>query len=602
MRHPLPFGAVTLTILCLGADASAGLQLSGFVLEASGGAPIPGARVTIVSAAGAYVDETRSAGDGAYSFQPVADGTYTAGASAPEHEYVEQSVVIGPAPAQLDFSLGAETEPGRWDIIGDPGERFGGTNSALLLPNGRVMYCHDTRDPRVYDPATNVITTPAQSQSIQGCHAVSLLQNGRVIYVGGTNQEVYGPGTRQVKSYDPTTDTWRIERDMTDYRWYPTMVQLPDGEILAAGGGGLQNPRRVNTTEVLDPRAMTWTRAGTIAIGNEVSPVALLFTGEVLMTHRPPQLYNPSTRRWRRARDFLQGNRMANGDHADHELVLLGDGRVVALGFKSFDRHVPGNLTEIYDPQLDRWTVGASFAPVRSRASVVHMPDGKILLVGGYKEDQADPTPVNAWGYMWLTDQYDAARNSWRRLAALNIAREYHATPVLVPDGRVIIVAGEGSPGVEPAMSTIEAFTPPYLLRGVRPEISNISTTQLARGTDVGFDIGGTRAPTRVILISTIARTHFQDSGNQRYLELPFTQAGARITATIPSDPARAVVGFYLLFALVDDIPSQGQIVQIIGPTGLKGCSVQAVDASWLTVALALIALGVARRRRGARR
>jgi hypothetical protein len=308
---------------------------------------------------------------------------------------------------------------------------------------------------------------------------------------------------------------------------------------------------------------MTWRPVGNISIGNEVSPIVLLYTGEVLMTHRPPQLYNPGTEQWRAAGAFVQSPRMPNGDHADHEMVILSDGRVVAIGYKTFTSGAWGNLVEIYDPSANRWQLGQNFAPVRSRASIVLLPDEQVLVLGGYKEQTTDSTPVNQWGYMALSDLYDPARNAWRRLENPSVAREYHATPILVPDGRVIVVGGEGEPGNEPPGSTVEAFSPPYLFRGPRPEVAELQTTSLTRGATLRFKVAKTNAATRVLLVGTSSRTHFMDSGNGRFLELAFTQQGDTITATVPTAPARSVFGYYILFAMVDDIPSVGRIVRI---------------------------------------
>lgn len=53
------------------------------------------------------------------------------------------------------------------------------------------------------------------------------------------------------------------------------------------------------------------------------------------------------------------------------------------------------------------------------------------------------------------------------------------------------------------------------------------------------------------------------DGGPQRYLSLDFIQTGSLIEATVPSDPVRALAGYYILFAMVDDNPSVGRIVRI---------------------------------------
>lgn len=527
-------------------------------------ASIPGARVTLVGDAPVSFRETRSDGAGRYTFLDVPAGQYRVGASARGREYVETAVTVSTSCAEVDLPLGPETNIGLWETLGDPGEAFGGTNSGVLLPDGRLMYCHDTLDPVILDPVTEERTFPGGSPMLQGCHAVTVMSDGRVIYVGGHDVPVYGPGTRQVKTFDPEALTWQMQPDLNDYRWYPTMVPLPDGQLLTVGGGGLDNPVRVNTAEVMNPATMTWSPVGDIAIGNEVSPIVLLYTGKALMTHRPPQLYDPATQAWSLAGDFVQGDRMSNGDHADHEMILLPDGKVVAIGFKTFEPGNYGNLVEIYDPDSDSWQLGASFAPIRSRASAVLLPDQRILVAGGFKEELSDPTPVNAWGQVALTDLYDPSTDAWRRLDEMELGREYHAMPILVPDGRVFITGGEGSPGNEPDQSVIEAFYPPYLFRGPRPEILDFTEDTFQRGQSFTLRVANTSAPTSVVMMGTIATTHFMDSGNGRYLELDFTQAGDEITATVPTDPLRAMYGYYNLFVMVDDIPSIGRVVRIV--------------------------------------
>jgi hypothetical protein len=59
------------------------------------------------------------------------------------------------------------------------------------------------------------------------------------------------------------------------------------------------------------------------------------------------------------------------------------------------------------------------------------------------------------------------------------------------------------------------------------------------------------------------ATTHWVDAGVPRRLVLPVQQSGASATCTLPVDPNRLPVGHYLLFAMVDDIPSIARIVRI---------------------------------------
>lgn len=543
------------------------LQISGRVLDPDG-ATIANARVTLTNEDGSAFREVRTDEEGRYALSSLPPGRHLLGVSALRRAFREQAIELQDTCLQLDVTLGSETHPGRWDVVGDPGDTFGGTDSGVLLPDGRIMWCHDTEDPVIFDavaPQGDRFFLPPASPTIQGCHAVTVLPDGRVLYVGGADQPVYGPGTKQVKLYDPARNQWQAmpaEQELVDARWYPSMAPLPDGGLIAVGGGGLDNPVRIRTSEVLDPDTMRWRRVGDIALGNEVSPIVLLFTGEVLMTHRPPQLYDPISERWRLAVDFVQGNRMPNGDHADHEIVMLADGRVVAVGYKSFSE-APGMMVEVYDPVDDRWRLSANVSPVRSRPSILLLPDHRVLVLGGRKEEASDPTPVNPWGQVALTDLYDPATDRWRRLNDLNVAREYHALPILIPDGRVVVVGGEEEPGREPTRSTVEIFSPPYLFRGPRPRIVDLEQTSFRRGERFRFRIERTAAPTRVALIGAVATTHFMDSGPGRYLDLEFEQGGDEISARIPEEPARAVDGYYILFVLVDDIPSEGVVVRV---------------------------------------
>ena len=538
-----------------------GQNLSGTITDSSGN-HVVGARVTLFNADTSYFLEERTGGVGTYFFTNVPASNYRLGVSHPGKEYQQISLALS-SDSVVDVTLLPETQPGQWDIVVQAPEALGGTDLAILRPDGNIFYCHNTKDPFVFNPQTNDTMSVQGDNVIQGCAAPLLLPEGKIIFVGGADVEVYGPGTRKVKTYDYMTDIWQPKPDMIGYRWYPTMTRLTDGKLLVTGGGTQANPARTNTTEIYDPVTGTSQAVDTTAIPQELSPIVMLNDGHVLMTHRPPQLYNPSTQQWNTAADFLQGNRMPNGDHADHELVLLPEGTVVAVGYKSFTAGVPGNFIEKYNPLSNSWRYGTNFEPVRSRAKTVLLPGKNILVLAGQKEDAGNTTPTNPWGYMKIADMYNPYTEQWRRLAPMNYFREYHSLPVLVPDGRVIIVGGEGQPGNEPPFSVIEAYMPPYLYKGVRPQIVNLSKSIYQRGDQIVFDIIRTDSVTSVILMSTPSISHFMNCGNNRYVELPFTKIGNTITATIPIDSLSTLDGYYQLFAMVDEIPSVGKIIKV---------------------------------------
>ncbi|MEP7171797.1 MAG: galactose oxidase-like domain-containing protein, partial [Bacteroidota bacterium] len=456
-----------------------------------------------------------------------------------------------------------ERQPGIWQTIVQSPEALGGTDLGILMPDGKIFYCHNTIDPFVFNPETNDTMVVQGDTTILGCAAPTLLPDGKIVFAGGADQNVYGPGTQKIKTYDYLTGVWQPLTNMIGYRWYPTMERLTDGKLLITGGGTQLNPQRTNSTEIYDLSTGTSLMVDTTAIPQEQSPILMLYNGKVMMTHRPPQLYDPLTQQWDTCADFLQGNRMPNGDHADHELVHLPDSIVVAIGYRSFTTGAPGNFIEKYNEQTNSWSYGANFNPVRSRPEVILLPGKNILVMAGFKEDSLDTTSVNQWGMMNITDIYNPYSEQWRHLAPMNYYREYHALATLVPDGRVIMVGGEGQPGNEPLFSIIEAFKPPYLFRGIRPEIINFSQNVFQRGSQIVFDVLKTDSVTQVILLSTTSVTHMMNCGNNRYAELQFTQTGNTISAVIPIDSLNVLDGYYQLFAMVDDIPSIGKIIKV---------------------------------------
>lgn len=525
---------------------------------------VEGARVTLFNSDTTYFLEKRSTNMGLYIFSNIPTGNYKIGVAKPDYNYKESNILVNENEDNLNFVLESETEKGKWDVILKSPEPLGGTDLGVLMPDGKIFYCHDTKDPFYFDPNTNDTLSVMGSDSVQGCVGPMLLADSTVWFFGGTLKEIYGPGTKKVKYFNSKTRNWKSKQNMLDFRWYPSVSPLSNGQVIILGGGGLNNPIRVKTSEVYDPKSGSSKATGQIALGNEVSPIVPLLNGRTLMTHRPPQLFDPITNQWELAADFVQKNRMSNGDHSDHELVLMPDGNVFAFGYKPFNNN-PGTFVEKYDASANTWELKSSINPIRSRAKAIILPDKKILIAGGQKEDQNDTSEVNQWGYMKRADLYHAGTDRWRNLANMNYFREYHSIMTLVPDGRIIAVGGEGQPGNEPSQSIIEAYSPPYIFRGVRPAILNLNSKKFSRGEVLTFEIARKDSITSVVLMANAVNTHFMNSSSNRFIELDYSQTIGKVASILPLDSLVLFDGFYMLFAMVDDIPSKAEIIQIQG-------------------------------------
>jgi hypothetical protein len=102
----------------------------------------------------------------------------------------------------------------------------------------------------------------------------------------------------------------------------------------------------------------------------------------------------------------------------------------------------------------------------------------------------------------------------------------------------------------------LEIFSPPYLFKGPRPQIS---TAPGSAGHGDTITVGTPQAPKIrwVSLIKNGVTTHSFDSG-QRLVDLPITARGTGLLElSIPANPNVAPPGWYMLFLVdTDGIPS----------------------------------------------
>lgn len=563
----LIFGFVAIS--CITASAM-GTTVSGTVVRAETPAiPIVNVRVTLFEPTLQFFYEVRTDAQGGFSFTnlPIVD-VWRLGASALGREYQEIQVVIEGSLFEHTFPLGSETNPGQWTVIGNTlPEYFDATDIAILRPDGKIFFCHDTVDPVVFDPVTGAKTFPPGSWSAQGCMSSSLLADGRIMMIGGQDGDEPGNFTnavRWVKAYNIQTDSWEDPPDLVHPtgRWYPGLARLADGSFLIMGGGTCCSAVRTETCERLALSTLTWSYTGSMLNPCEFPPSALLHTGEVLATWSPPQLYNPGSGQWRATGNFVQPTR-GWPDHSDHSLVVMADGRALAIGIRRPSGTTNSVMGEIYNPVSESWILTSNPGLVRFQSEVVQLPDGRVLAAGG--ETQANPPPVpNVLGCVKWSDLYDPPLNTWRRVADMNWFREYHAVTLLVPDGRVVMTGGTRIKfQYGPTSADIEAFSPSYLFRGVRPQITQISSTQLRRGQTIALNIFPATKLTSVVLMGCGAHTHWVDGGVPRRLELTVQQSGAEACVTLPTNANVIPAGHYMLFAMVDDIPSIAKLVRV---------------------------------------
>ena len=192
---------------------------------------------------------------------------------------------------------------------------------------------------------------------------------------------------------------------------------------------------------------------------------------------------------------------------------------------------------------------GPTMCLARLHLNAVLLPDHTVFVSGGSLKQEDAPLARRQ------AELYDPATDSWRLMATASVARVYHSTAVLLPDGRVVAAGGnpEGGQSIpwEPPdpqeEMRLEIFSPPYLFQGPRPVINAVAEQwnydQLI--TITSPDAGNIRW---VSLIKSGVSTHSFDNG-QRLVDLDIaSQAAGSINARITNNPNLAPPGWYMLF------------------------------------------------------
>jgi hypothetical protein len=169
-------------------------------------------------------------------------------------------------------------------------------STATLLADGRVLFVGD--DPaQLYDPVSNSfsITSSLASAGLDGVdqQTATLLNNGRVLITGGSNDEVAPAGrVAAAELYDPATGAFTATSAMHSPRDAHAAVLLPDGKVLIVGGdtgsfigGGVSiYAGSLASAELYDPSSGTFAPAGTMNAARTAPQATLLKNGDVLIT------------------------------------------------------------------------------------------------------------------------------------------------------------------------------------------------------------------------------------------------------------------------------------------------------------------------------
>lgn len=391
-------------------------------------------------------------------------------------------------------------------------------HTATLLASGRVLLVGGTgpagASAEIFDPADSSFATMPLSIGRYGGHTATLLPSGNVMIAGGFGAAVGAHAIPDVEVFDPHADTYLLLKNtMRRPRAHHTATRLLSGQVLLVGGtAGEGKKDSPIAAEIYDPAEDDFTDTtaadrGPInrLVNRDDHTATLLASGEVLIAggtglQDPDKplastlLYDPEEHAFGHELRMLV-------PRTHHTATLLRSGQVLITGGLDADKN-PTALCELYVParelvlsvlgRIIRRRVDAMFrfttspmTTARSDHTATLLPSGQVLIVGG-KATRADAAAVGgnaAEEDLGTAELYDPLTEELHATGALVGPRPPvgSSTATLLPSGEVLII-GSGTPELyDPAAGEFRVNVDGKP-QAVAPERSNHTATLLPSG------------------------------------------------------------------------------------------------------------------------
>ena len=454
-----------------------------------------------------------------------------------------------------ETTAGSWTAPFPWPIV---------ALHLSLLPNGRVLSWGHAGVPQVWDPATGNFTA-VPSSSLLFCSGQTFLPDGRLLVTGGHLSDDHG--IPDINLFSPGSQSWSTSPPMQRGRWYPTNTMLASGDVVIMAGAD-ENGATVPLPEI-------WSR------GN----VRQLTGASRLFPYYPRTFLAPDGRIFYAGEEqttrWLDPTGVGSWSAAGNRLYGTRDYGAAVMYDKGKILYVGGgrttNTAEIVDLNAGSptWQWTGSMAYPRRHLNATMLPTGEVLVTGGSTGTGFNDVATS----VHAAEVWNPTTGTWTTLASNAINRSYHATSILLPDGR-ILHTGSGDGANAPDERNAELYSPPYLFKGPRPSITGAPSV-VGYGTTFTITTPEADSIAKVSLVRIGSTTHAFDM-NQRFQWLSFTPGSGDLTVQAPTSRNDAPPGHYMVFILTaDSVPSAAAIIRLGTDTELEPPSNQSPVADF---------------------
>lgn len=469
-----------------------------------------------------------------------------------------------------DLRVAPSSEAGRWTSL--PSLPSGSNAYHMIMgPGGKILLLAGSGNSSdVFEAGTfeSYLWTPERGilQKLKTpddmfCAGHMLMSNGDAIAAGGTTayRASGSPwkGSKALYTFDFNLGEFHKQQDMTDGRWYPSVINTRGGYALIVGGFDAKGSNS-DSSEVWNPYQDKYDPQP----GNREFPLyphifltaaaKYFFTGEGWIqpaedAEGSQDFFQPGFWQPFKGNKFTKVNALTNptrrgfgsacwlGSIRRQKLMVMGGGWPATSST---------NVIDLDSSSAPQFKSGPSLRAAKAYVSCVQLPDGSVLELGGGSANKIE----NASHEVSLLKS--ATAKSWTAMNPLpaDEHRLYHSMAYLADDGSVITLSS--NPKGQARSDTVLRFEPPYLLNAdgserKRPTLSGVDA-EISYGQTYSIDVSSD--VTKVIMMSAPSPTHGFDA-NQR--EIPLQYAGGKITINATSSLAPR--GYYRLFAINAD-------------------------------------------------
>lgn len=485
---------------------------------------------------------------------------------------------------------------------------------ASLLPNGKLLTWDATPDDftpvfdphnspnnttraTVWDPLTGVHADAQNANNTDiFCAGHNYLEDGRLFAAGGTTG--YNKQIHATQAFDHASQNWTLTPTLTQPRWYPTVTDLANGNMLISGGRG-NNPELYSPSSNSLQLYSGLTIAGSWPIIRQAPNGTILYAGGDVNEN----IYTVDLSGRGRLNAVNTNAPLESG--ASHAIYDIG--KMLYVGGRGTDGSTRQSA-RILDLTAQSVSEATAMNYRRHKHNLTILADGSVMASGGMSNGSG---LCNTERNNYAAEIWNPVTNQWAITASQDRPRQYHSTAVLLPDGRV----WTGGHGYATKVSnqratcayqnTSEIFSPPYLFNanGTLAARPTISSAPQSAGYGTQFTLGtpNANAIRKVGLVKLSSVTHKLNMG-QRYVPLTFNVAtGQELRITTPANTNIATAGYYMLFIVNSNgTPSVSKMIRLVrddggisvpliglGPTSYKfdfGTNTSPVKGSWTQV------------------